>query len=66
MVIARRDELRRLLDADRFIELQKQVPVEISSLPDMCSPYTSYCLQCLVEDLVEAWLFWKVATHLAL
>jgi hypothetical protein len=28
-VIARRDELRRLLDADRFIELQKQVPVEI-------------------------------------
>jgi len=31
-VIARRDELRRLLDADRFIELQKQVPVEISYL----------------------------------
>jgi hypothetical protein len=31
-VISRRDELRRLLDADRFIELQKQVPVEISYL----------------------------------
>ena len=31
-VTARRDELRRLLDADRFIELQKQVPVEISYL----------------------------------
>jgi hypothetical protein len=30
--IARRDELRRLLDADRFIELQKQVAVEISYL----------------------------------
>jgi hypothetical protein len=31
-VIARRDELRRLLDADRFTELQKQVAVEISYL----------------------------------
>src|SRR5258707_806789 len=31
-VIARRDELRRLLETDRFIELQKQVPAEISYL----------------------------------
>jgi hypothetical protein len=31
-VIARRDELRRLLDADRFIELQKQVPAEVAFL----------------------------------
>jgi hypothetical protein len=31
-VVARRDELRRLLDADRFTELQKQVAVEISYL----------------------------------
>ena len=31
-VIARRHELRRLLDADRFTELQKQVSVEISYL----------------------------------
>jgi hypothetical protein len=31
-VIARRDELRRLLYADRFTELQKQVAAEISYL----------------------------------
>jgi hypothetical protein len=31
-VIARRDEIRRMLDADRFIELQKQVAAEISYL----------------------------------
>lgn len=31
-VTARRDELRRLLDADRFIELQKQVAAEIAFL----------------------------------
>lgn len=31
-VIARRDELRRLLDADRFTDLQKQVAAEISYL----------------------------------
>lgn len=31
-VIARRDEVRRMLDADRFIELQKQVAAEISYL----------------------------------
>jgi len=31
-VIVRRDELRRLLDADRFIELQKQVAAEIAFL----------------------------------
>ncbi len=31
-VIARRDELRRLLDADRFTDLQKQVVAEISYL----------------------------------
>jgi hypothetical protein len=31
-VIARRDELRGLLAADRFVELQKQVPAEISYL----------------------------------
>ena len=31
-VIARRDEIRRLLDADRFTELQKQVAAEISYL----------------------------------
>lgn len=31
-VVARRDELRRLLAADRFVELQKQVPAEISYL----------------------------------
>jgi len=31
-VIARRDELRGLLETDRFIELQKQVPAEISYL----------------------------------
>ena len=31
-VIARRDEIRRMLDADRFTELQKQVAAEISYL----------------------------------
>jgi len=31
-VMARRDELRRLLDADRFVDLQKQVAAEISYL----------------------------------
>ncbi|MGY4182960.1 hypothetical protein ACVIHH_008251 [Bradyrhizobium sp. USDA 4518] len=31
-VVARRDELRRLLEADRFIELQKQVAAEIGFL----------------------------------
>ncbi|WP_375784945.1 hypothetical protein ACE10Z_35945 [Bradyrhizobium sp. Pha-3] len=31
-VIARRDELRRLLNADRFVELQKQVAAEIGFL----------------------------------
>ncbi|WP_027556305.1 hypothetical protein [Bradyrhizobium sp. Cp5.3] len=31
-VIARRDELRRLLDADRFVELQKQVAAETTFL----------------------------------
>jgi hypothetical protein len=31
-VIARRDNLRGLLAADRFVELQKQVPAEISYL----------------------------------
>jgi hypothetical protein len=31
-VIARRDELRRLLDADRFVELQKQIAAEIAFL----------------------------------
>src|SRR5690348_6498056 len=31
-VIARRDELRRLLNADRFIELQKQVAAEVAFL----------------------------------
>lgn len=31
-VMARRDELRRLLDADRFVELQKQAAAEISYL----------------------------------
>jgi len=31
-VIVRRDELRRLLEADRFIELQKQVAAEIAFL----------------------------------
>lgn len=31
-VIARRDELRRLLEADRFVELQKQVAAEIGFL----------------------------------
>jgi hypothetical protein len=31
-VIARRDELRRLLDADRFVELQKQAAAEITFL----------------------------------
>jgi hypothetical protein len=31
-VIARRDKLRSLLAADRFVELQKQVPAEISYL----------------------------------
>lgn len=31
-VLARRDELRRLLAADRFVDLQKQVPAEISYL----------------------------------
>ena len=31
-VIARRDELRGLLATDKFIELQKQVPAEISYL----------------------------------
>jgi len=31
-VTARRDELRRLLDADRFVELQKQVAAEIAFL----------------------------------
>src|SRR5258708_26516200 len=31
-VIARRDELRRLLYADRFTELQKQVAADISHL----------------------------------
>jgi hypothetical protein len=31
-VTARRDELRRMLDADRFVELQKQVAAEIAFL----------------------------------
>jgi hypothetical protein len=31
-VIARRDEIRRMLDADRFTDLQKQVTAEISYL----------------------------------
>ena len=31
-VIARRDEIRRMLDADRFSELQNQVAAEISYL----------------------------------